>query len=133
MLGGAMSSSGRTKRYHRKRPPRPIRSEGASDLHRWITVLRRLRARGVSRSVWQSLLRGPGDDPLGELIACLKQVLAGRDGAEVFDRSRRSGRRKSHQSIHIAIASAYWRARGTGQRRGDVIRYPCSPTEACEK
>ena len=131
----AMSSSGRSKGYQRKRPVRPIPpgSAAAGDLHRWIGVLRRLRARGVPRSVWRSLLRGPGDDPLAEVIACLKKVLAGHDAAEVFDPGRRSGRRRDKQHIHIAIASAYWRARGPARQQGKVSRYAFSPTAACEK
>jgi hypothetical protein len=128
-------NSGRSKGYQRKRPVRPIPpgSEAASDLYRWIHVLRRLRARGVSRSVWRSLLRWPGDDPLGELIVCLKKVLAGRDAAEVFRQRLGSGRRKSHQNTHTAIASAYWRARGPARQQGKVNRYAFNPTEACGK
>jgi hypothetical protein len=124
-------SSERKKQYQRKRPLRPLPPSAADDLLRWIRVLRRLRARGVSRAVWGSVLRGPGDDPLGELIACLKRVLEGHSAAEVFDPKRRSGRRRDKQDIHIAISAAYWRVRGSGRSQGKVIRYPLSPAEAC--
>jgi hypothetical protein len=126
-------SAGRKKQHQRKRPLRPIspRSEAASDLCRWIEFLTALRSHRQDLPVWGQ--RGEDDDPLGELIACLKQVLAGRDAAEVFDPSRRSGRRKSHHTIHIAIASAYWRIRGPAKQQGKVIRYALSPTKACEE